>query len=84
MEPPSCFSSSPGKDSAGNCANSSEMGEPSSIVQERLVKVALAFGIDAARVSAFPTYFMVSMGSGEPVVLTLRPFEIVTLRVRRA
>ena len=40
------------------------MGEPSSIVQERLANVARAFGIDAARVSAFPTYFMVSMGSG--------------------
>ena len=49
----------------------SEMGEPSSIVQERLTKVARVYGIDAARVSAFPTYFMVSMGSGEPVVLEL-------------
>ena len=59
----------------------SEMGEPSSIVQERLVKVALAFGIDAARVSAFPTYFMVSMGSGEPVVLELTTAFGVQLRL---
>jgi uncharacterized membrane protein YjjP (DUF1212 family) len=59
----------------------SEMGEPSSIVQERLVKVALAFGIDAARVSAFPTYFRVSMGSGEPVVLELTTAFGVQLRL---
>ena len=59
----------------------SELGEPSSIVQQRLVKVARAFGIDAARVSAFPTYFMVSMGSGEPVVLELTTAFGVQLRL---
>ena len=59
----------------------SEMGEPSSIVQERLVKVARAFGIEAARVSAFPTFFMVSTGSGEPVVLELTTAFGVQLRL---
>jgi uncharacterized membrane protein YjjP (DUF1212 family) len=49
----------------------SEMGEPSSIVQDRLTVVARAYGFDDARVSAFPTYFMVSRGSGEPVALEL-------------
>ena len=49
----------------------SEMGEPVSVVQERLVTVAHAYGATDARVSAFPTYFMVSLGTGEPVALEL-------------
>ena len=49
----------------------SEMGEPSSIVQERLTAVARAFGFDSPRVTAFPTYFMMSRGSGDPVALEL-------------
>jgi uncharacterized membrane protein YjjP (DUF1212 family) len=49
----------------------SEMGEPSSIVQERLTAVARAYGFDSPRVTAFPTYFMVSRGSGDPVALEL-------------
>jgi uncharacterized membrane protein YjjP (DUF1212 family) len=49
----------------------SEMGEPVSAVQERLTTVARAYGAPNARVSAFPTYFMISMGTGEPVVLEL-------------
>jgi uncharacterized membrane protein YjjP (DUF1212 family) len=49
----------------------SEMGEPVSSVQDRLTVVAQAYGAPGARVSAFPTYFMISMGTGEPVVLEL-------------
>ena len=49
----------------------SEMGEPVSSVQDRLTAVARAYGAPGARVSAFPTYFMISMGTGEPVVLEL-------------
>ena len=49
----------------------SEMGEPSSIVQDRLTTVARVYGHAGARISAFPTYFMVSGGSGDPVVLEL-------------
>lgn len=49
----------------------SEMGEPVSSVQDRLTAVARAYGAPGARVSAFPTYFMISMGAGEPVVLEL-------------
>ena len=49
----------------------SEMGEPASIVQERLTRVASVYGAERARVSAFPTFFMVSLGSGQPVVLEL-------------
>ena len=48
----------------------SEMGEPVSSVQDRLTAVARPTA-RRARVSAFPTYFMISMGTGEPVVLEL-------------
>ena len=48
-----------------------EMGEPVSSVQDRLTRVARSYGAIGARVSAFPTYFMISMGTGEPVVLEL-------------
>jgi uncharacterized membrane protein YjjP (DUF1212 family) len=49
----------------------SEMGEPVSSVQDRLTAVARAYDAPEARVSAFPTYFMISMATGEPVVLEL-------------
>lgn len=49
----------------------SELGEPSSMVQQRLATVAGVYGLQAARISAFPTYFMVSTGSGDPVALEL-------------
>ncbi len=49
----------------------SEMGEPVSSVQDRLTAVARAYRAPGARVSAFPTYFMISLGTGEPVVLEL-------------
>jgi uncharacterized membrane protein YjjP (DUF1212 family) len=51
---------------AMNAAN-----EPVHSVQERLTEVARAFGADAVTVSAFPTYLMVTMGTGEPAMLEL-------------
>lgn len=49
----------------------SEMGEPVSLIQDRLTAVAQAYGAPSARVSAFPTFVMISMGTGEPAVLEL-------------
>ena len=46
-------------------------GQPVDVVQERLVAVARAYGADSVRVSAFPTYLMVTMGRGEPATLEL-------------
>jgi uncharacterized membrane protein YjjP (DUF1212 family) len=46
-------------------------GQPVYVVQERLTKVAGAYGALAARVSAFPTYLMVTMGRGEPAMVEL-------------
>ena len=40
-------------------------GEPVYAVQERLAKIAAAYGAQAATVSAFPTYLMVTMGRGD-------------------
>ncbi|WJY01388.1 glycoside hydrolase family 38 C-terminal domain-containing protein [Curtobacterium sp. 458] len=54
----------------------------------RASDVGVSFGFDVASVSAVDLLERPvessSWGAGEPVVLTLRPFEIVTLRVRRA
>jgi uncharacterized membrane protein YjjP (DUF1212 family) len=44
-------------------------GESVHVVQERLTRVAVAYGATTARVSAFPTYTMVAMGRGEPATL---------------
>ena len=46
-------------------------GEPVYSVQERLGNVAWAYGAHDARISAFPTYLMVTMGRGEPATLEL-------------
>jgi uncharacterized membrane protein YjjP (DUF1212 family) len=46
-------------------------GEPVYVVQDRLTKMAAAYGAKAATVSAFPTYLMVTMGRGEPAVVEL-------------
>ena len=46
-------------------------GEPVYVVQDRLTKMAAAYGARAATVSAFPTYLMVTMGRGEPAVVEL-------------
>ncbi len=54
----------------------------------RASDVGVSFGFDVASVTAVDLLERPvessSWGAGEPVVLTLRPFEIVTLRVRRA
>jgi uncharacterized membrane protein YjjP (DUF1212 family) len=41
-------------------------GEPVYLVQERLTRVAQAYGAVHATITAFPTYLMVTMGPGEP------------------
>ena len=46
-------------------------GEPAHTVQERLTAVARAYGADSARITAFPTYLMVTMSRDEPVTLEL-------------
>jgi uncharacterized membrane protein YjjP (DUF1212 family) len=46
-------------------------GQPVDVVQERLGAVARAYGADTVRVSAFPTYLMVTMASGDPATLEL-------------
>jgi uncharacterized membrane protein YjjP (DUF1212 family) len=46
-------------------------GQPVYVVQDRLTKVARAYGADEATVSAFPTYLMVTTGRGEPAVVEL-------------
>ncbi|QSB23431.1 glycosyl hydrolase-related protein [Curtobacterium sp. 24E2] len=53
----------------------------------RATDVGVSFGFDVASVATVDLLERPlgnSWDSGEPVVLTLRPFEIVTLRVRRA
>ena len=47
------------------------VGEPVDSVQQRLTQAARAYGASSARISAFPTYMMVTMGRGEPVTLEL-------------
>jgi uncharacterized membrane protein YjjP (DUF1212 family) len=46
-------------------------GEPVNAVQQRLVRVAAAYGVRSARIGVFPTSLMVSMGRGEPATLEL-------------
>jgi uncharacterized membrane protein YjjP (DUF1212 family) len=46
-------------------------GETVYAVQERLTRVAHAYDAPAARISAFPTFLMVTMGSGQPATLEL-------------
>ncbi len=46
-------------------------GETVYEVQERLARVAHAYDPPAVRISAFPTFLMVTMGSGEPATLEL-------------
>jgi uncharacterized membrane protein YjjP (DUF1212 family) len=46
-------------------------GEPVYSVQERLSRVAHAYGASSARISAFPTYIMVTLGRGEPATVEL-------------
>jgi uncharacterized membrane protein YjjP (DUF1212 family) len=46
-------------------------GEPAYAVQERLTRVARGYGERSARISAFPTYIMVTMGRGEAATVEL-------------
>jgi uncharacterized membrane protein YjjP (DUF1212 family) len=46
-------------------------GEPVYAIQDRLTRIAHAYGAKTARISAFPTYLMVAMGHGEPTALEL-------------
>ncbi|HKY15436.1 MAG TPA: threonine/serine exporter family protein, partial [Microthrixaceae bacterium] len=48
-----------------------ETGEPVYEVQERLTRAAHSYGAHDARISAFPTYMMVTMGRGEPATVEL-------------
>lgn len=49
----------------------SATGEAAYTVQRRLEKVAGAYGVSHARISAFPTFMMVTLGRGEPVTLEI-------------
>jgi uncharacterized membrane protein YjjP (DUF1212 family) len=46
-------------------------GEPVYLVQERIGRVAAAYGAAAATVTAFPTYLMITMGPGEPSAIAV-------------
>jgi uncharacterized membrane protein YjjP (DUF1212 family) len=46
-------------------------GEPVQSVQDRLMRAARAYGAESARVSAFPTYMMLTIAPGEPATLEL-------------
>jgi len=41
------------------------------VIQERLARIAAAYGMRTARVTAFPTSLLVSLGGGEPTALEL-------------
>ena len=45
------------------------VGDPVYSIQERLRRVAIAYGVTDARISAFPTSMLVSLGGGEPATL---------------
>jgi uncharacterized membrane protein YjjP (DUF1212 family) len=47
------------------------VGEPVYSIQERLVRVAEAYGVEGARISAFPTSLLVTLGRGESATLEL-------------
>jgi Putative threonine/serine exporter len=49
----------------------SAAGNPVFSVQERLTRVAHAYGARHAVISAFPTFLIVTMGSGEPATVEL-------------
>jgi uncharacterized membrane protein YjjP (DUF1212 family) len=46
-------------------------GQPVHEVQQRLQRIADVYGARSARISAFPTYFMVTMGTGIPATLEI-------------
>jgi uncharacterized membrane protein YjjP (DUF1212 family) len=47
------------------------VGEPVYVVQERVQRVAAAYGVPSARITAFPTSLLVSLGGGESTTLEL-------------
>jgi len=48
-----------------------DAGEPAHVVQERLSRVARAYGADSARIFAFPTYLMIALDPSEPATIEL-------------
>jgi len=47
------------------------VGEPVHLVQQRLMDVARAAGATSVRITAFPTFMMLALGSGEPASLEI-------------
>ena len=47
------------------------VGEPVYVIQERLTRIAAAYGMQTARITAFPTSLLVSLGGGEATALEL-------------
>jgi uncharacterized membrane protein YjjP (DUF1212 family) len=47
------------------------VGEPVYVIQERLTRIAAAYGMRGARITAFPTSLLVSLGGGEATALEL-------------
>jgi uncharacterized membrane protein YjjP (DUF1212 family) len=47
------------------------VGEPVYVIQERLTRIAAAYGVQTARITAFPTSLLVSLGGGEATALEL-------------
>jgi uncharacterized membrane protein YjjP (DUF1212 family) len=48
-----------------------DSGQPVHDVQQQLTAVTLAYGVPSARISAFPTFMLVSMGQNEPATVEL-------------
>lgn len=47
------------------------VGEPVYMIQDRLVRIASAYGAPGARITAFPTSLLVALGGGESATLEL-------------
>jgi uncharacterized membrane protein YjjP (DUF1212 family) len=52
-------------------------------VQRRVERIARAFGAPQVRVSAFPTFVMISMAGGEPTTLEVTPMDADSPRLDR-
>ena len=57
------------------------IGEPVYAIESRLRAIAAAYGVAGARVSAFPTTLLVTMGRGEPATLEVTPHLAVAPRL---
>ena len=62
-------------------AGPNAVGEPVYRVQERLIARTHAYGSRSARITAFPTFMMVSMGRGEPATVELTTLLALTPRL---